>query len=164
MTIDDYNALSVSDARALLEGCAQIAAWAEAVAAARPYADAAALLAYADDLAATWTDEQVSAALADHLRIGEKHAGAGAGADHSSREQAGVDAHDAEIQRRLAEGNAAYEERFDRIYLVRAAGRSAEEILTLLDERLTNDPATELRVTAGQLREIAVLRLQGLVE
>ncbi len=105
----------------------------------------------------------MSAALADHPRIGERHAGEGAGAEHSAREQAGVDPHDAEVQRRLAEGNAAYEQRFDRIYLVRAAGRSAEEILDLLEERLTNDPATELRVTAGQLREIAALRLRGLV-
>ena len=82
----------------------------------------------------------------------------------SQGEQAGVDPHDAEVQRRLAEGNAAYEERFDRIYLVRAAGRSAEEILALLEQRLTNDPDTELAVTAGQLREIAVLRLEGLLD
>jgi 2-oxo-4-hydroxy-4-carboxy-5-ureidoimidazoline decarboxylase len=80
----------------------------------------------------------------------------------SRSEQAGVDPHDAEVRERLAAGNAAYEERFDRIYLVRAAGRSADEILALLEERLGNDPETELAVTAGQLREIAVLRLKGL--
>ena len=80
----------------------------------------------------------------------------------SGDEQAGVDPHDAEVRRRLAEGNAAYEERFDRIYLVRAAGRSAEEILALLEERLTNDPDTEIAATSDQLREIALLRLEGL--
>jgi 2-oxo-4-hydroxy-4-carboxy-5-ureidoimidazoline decarboxylase len=163
VTIEEFNELGAAEACALVEGCARVPAWAAAVAAARPYDDAAALHAHADALAADWTDAQVSAALADHPRIGERHAGAGAAAEHSEREQAGVDPHDTDVRRRLAEGNAAYEERFDRIYLVRAAGRSAEEILALLEERLGNDPATELRVTAGQLREIAALRLQGAV-
>ena len=163
MTIDDFHALTKGDATELVASCADVLAWAADVAEARPFVDVEALHAYADQRAAAWTDEQVSAALADHPRIGEKHAGHGASAEHSQREQAGVDPQDAEVQRRLAEGNAAYEARFDRIYLVRAAGRSAEEILTLLEERLTNDPATELRVTAGQLREIAALRLRGLV-
>lgn len=163
MQIDELNALPAAEALGLLLGCARIPAWAEAVVAARPYDDRAAFLEQADDLAAEWTDAQVRQALADHPRIGEKHAGGGAGADHSTREQAGVDPHDADVQRRLADGNRRYEETFDRIYLVRAAGRSAEEILALLEERLANDPATELRVTAGQLREIAALRLAGLL-
>ena len=163
MDIDEFNALPAPEARALLEGCAKIPAWADAVAASRPYDDRAALTRHADDLAAAWTDAEVTRALADHPRIGERHAGAGASADHSRREQAGVDPADTDVQARLVAGNRRYEETFDRIYLVRAAGRSAEEILALLEERLTNDPATELRVTAGQLREIAALRLAGLV-
>src|SRR3546814_2780635 len=48
-----------------------------------------------------------------------------------------------ETAARIAEGNAAYEARFGRIFLVRAAGRTAEEILANLTERLTNAPATE---------------------
>jgi 2-oxo-4-hydroxy-4-carboxy-5-ureidoimidazoline decarboxylase len=79
----------------------------------------------------------------------------------SGREQAGVDPADDELQRRLADGNRRYEERFGRIYLVRAAGRSGAELLDLLEQRLTNDPATELAVTRGQLAEIALLRLEG---
>lgn len=161
--MQEFNALAAADAVAVLTACAQIPAWAEAVVAGRPYADAAALVARADALAAEWTDAQVSAALADHPRIGEKHAGSGTSASMSRAEQAGVDPHDAEVQRRLADGNRRYEETFDRIYLVRAAGRSADEILALLEQRLTHDPATELRVTAGQLREIAVLRLEGVL-
>ena len=164
MQLSEFNALDAAEALVLVRGLADIPEWAAAIVGNRPYDDAETLAGYADLLAADWTDEQVTAALDDHPRIGEKHAGSGAGAEHSSREQAGVDPRDADVVRRLAEGNAAYEARFDRIYLVRAAGRSAEEILALLEQRLTNDPATELRVTAGQLREIADLRLRGLVE
>ncbi|OMQ15380.1 hypothetical protein A7K94_0209900, partial [Modestobacter sp. VKM Ac-2676] len=71
---------------------------------------------------------------------------------------------DAELQRRLAEGNRRYEARFGRIYLVRAAGRTGPELLDLLEQRLTNDPTTELAVTRAQLAEIALLRLKGLLE
>lgn len=81
-------------------------------------------------------------------------------AAHSRREQSGVDTSDADVAERLRAGNRAYEERFGHVFLIRAAGRSAAEILSALDERLGNDPATERRVVAEQLREIAVLRLE----
>ena len=55
---------------------------------------------------------------------------------------------------------SSYEERFGHVFLIRAAGRSAEEILQSLQERLGNDPGTERRIAAEQLREIAVLRLE----
>jgi 2-oxo-4-hydroxy-4-carboxy-5-ureidoimidazoline decarboxylase len=64
---------------------------------------------------------------------------------------------------RLAAGNAAYEQRFDRVFLIRAAGRSADEILAELDRRLENDDATERSETVEQLGEIAVLRLESAV-
>ena len=64
---------------------------------------------------------------------------------------------------RLRAANEAYEERFGRVFLIRAAGRSAAEILAALESRLTNDDATERRVVADQLRQIALLRLAGAV-
>ncbi len=81
----------------------------------------------------------------------------------SRTEQAGVSATDVAMLDRLAEGNRRYEEKFGRIYLVRAAGRSAAEMLDLLEHRLTNDPTTELGVTKTQLAEIATLRLKALI-
>ena len=66
------------------------------------------------------------------------------------------------MARRLAEGNRAYEERFDRVFLIRAAGRSGPEMLAELERRLGNDDATERTETVTQLREIALLRLEQL--
>jgi 2-oxo-4-hydroxy-4-carboxy-5-ureidoimidazoline decarboxylase len=74
-----------------------------------------------------------------------------------------VDATDQELAERLRDGNARYEERFDRIYLVRAKGRTGAEMLALLEQRLDNDPVTELEVTRQQLGEIALLRLADLL-
>ena len=163
MTLDEFDDLSADEAEGLLAPCVAIPSWARGLVAGRPYADVGDLLATAERLAAAWTDEEVEGALADHPRIGERHTGDGKSAALSAREQAGVDPADVEVQARLRAGNAAYEERFGRIYLVRAAGRSAEEMLALLEERLGNDPATEIAVTKGQLAEIALLRLRGLV-
>jgi 2-oxo-4-hydroxy-4-carboxy-5-ureidoimidazoline decarboxylase len=163
LQLEEFNAMSATEAAAAVRPCVDIDSWVSGVVDGRPYAGPADLLERADLLARAWTPVEVEQALADHPRIGERHTGSGASAQMSGSEQAGVDPRDADVQRRLAEGNAAYEERFDRIYLVRAAGRSAEEILALLEERLGNDPDTELAVTSGQLREIALLRLEGLL-
>jgi 2-oxo-4-hydroxy-4-carboxy-5-ureidoimidazoline decarboxylase len=54
----------------------------------------------------------------------------------------------------------AYEERFERVFLIRASGRTGPQILAELDRRLGNDPATERAETVSQLREIALLRLE----
>ncbi len=76
----------------------------------------------------------------------------------SQREQAGVDPSD-----RLVAGNAAYEERFGRVFLIRAAGRDAEEILAELERRLGNTDEAERAETVDNLRQIALLRLEALV-
>ncbi|MEV7428206.1 2-oxo-4-hydroxy-4-carboxy-5-ureidoimidazoline decarboxylase [Nocardioides sp. NPDC092400] len=165
MRIEQLNAMDEAGAAEVVRPCADIASWVDAVVADRPYAGVEALVAHAEALTATWTVEEVERALADHPRIGERHAGSGASAEMSRREQSrvGSDAGDeAGAQERIAAGNAAYEERFGRVFLVRAAGRSAGEVLEQLEQRLGNDPATELEVTRAQLAEIAVLRLRGL--
>lgn len=163
MLLEEFHALPREEARALVLTCADVPWWAGTLADGRPYASVAALRAQADDLARTWDDADVDRALADHPRIGERHAVPGATAAMSEREQAGVDPTDTSVTARLAAGNVRYEERFGRVFLVRAAGRDSTEILALLEQRLAHDDATEAAVTAQQLREIAALRLTALV-
>jgi 2-oxo-4-hydroxy-4-carboxy-5-ureidoimidazoline decarboxylase len=59
--------------------------------------------------------------------------------------------------------NRAYEQRFGRIYLVCAAGRSGAELLADLRARLANDPDTEFAVTVRELGKIALLRLAKVI-
>jgi 2-oxo-4-hydroxy-4-carboxy-5-ureidoimidazoline decarboxylase len=66
---------------------------------------------------------------------------------------------DAQTQQAMAEGNRAYEQRFGRIYLVSAAGRSAQDLLSFLHQRLNNDPDSEIDVVRQQLAKITRLRL-----
>lgn len=160
--LDAFNALPEAEARERLATCLAVPRWVDTVLEGRPYADLGALDAVATN-ASELTDDELDAALARHPRIGER-AGAGHDADHSAREQARVDGSDEETARRLADGNRAYERRFDRVFLVRAAGRDAPEVLAELERRLANDDETERAETVDQLREIALLRLHRLVD
>lgn len=136
--------------------------WVAEVSAAAPFADLDVLLATASAAASPLAPAEIEEALAHHPRIGEKPADGATGADHSRREQASPDADDPHLAERIAAGNAAYEQRFGRIFLIRALGRSRAEILAELERRLTLDDAEELEIVGAQLREIALLRLTGM--
>ncbi|HKQ03225.1 MAG TPA: 2-oxo-4-hydroxy-4-carboxy-5-ureidoimidazoline decarboxylase, partial [Actinomycetes bacterium] len=82
----------------------------------------------------------------------------------SRQEQAGAGNAGAELQAALDEGNRAYEDRFGHVFLISASGRSAEELLAALRERLGNDPDTEWRVVAEELVAINRLRLRRLLQ
>lgn len=108
-----------------------------------------------------WAD--IEEALAAHPRIGERAGGDGREADWSRREQAGLDGAAAELRAAFAEGNRAYEERFGHVFLIRAAGRSAQEMYDALQARLAHDETTERSVVRDELAEIVRLRLVKLV-
>jgi len=126
-----------------------------------PYADWSALRDAAHAAATPLSPSEIDEAMASHPRIGEKPVGASASAAFSRREQQAVDADDESIAAALAEGNAAYEERFGRVFLIRAAGRSRAEVLSELRRRIVLDDATELAIVGEQLRDIALLRLEA---
>jgi 2-oxo-4-hydroxy-4-carboxy-5-ureidoimidazoline decarboxylase len=160
--IVEFNAMEPADAAAFVQPCAAIASFVSALVDGRPYPDVRTLLERAEQQAATWTSAEVTDALKDHPRIGERHGSGGVSAAMSAAEQSGVSADTDAV--RLAEANRRYEERFGRIYLVRAKGRSTEELLAPLEQRLGNDDATEAEVVRQQLAEIAQLRLAALFE
>jgi 2-oxo-4-hydroxy-4-carboxy-5-ureidoimidazoline decarboxylase len=127
------------------------------MAAARPFADDAAVAAAAER--AWWALEPADwrEAFAAHPRIGER-----AAAEWSRREQAGMDGAAAGTRRALADGNRAYEARFGHVFLICATGRAAGEMLAELERRMANDPAAELREAAGEQAKITRLRLDKL--
>ena len=154
------NTLDAARARECLLTCMDAPAWADRVLAGRPYADLGELEAAMIASSATMSDEELERALARHPRIGERADATRHDAAHSTREQAGVDHADADLARRLEEGNRAYEERFGRVFIVRAAGRSGHDILDHLGRRLANSDELERAETIDQLTQIAVLRIR----
>lgn len=163
MMLEEFNAAERGDAVAALRPCVDVTRWCEDIVDRRPFESVDSLMAEAARAADPFTTEEIDSALAHHPRIGERAGGDSRAATLSRSEQAGVDPSDAEVQQALREGNLAYEERFGRVFLIRALGRSAAEILSSLRERLQHDPDSEERIIAGQLREIALLRLRGTI-
>jgi OHCU decarboxylase len=153
------NRLPAAEAVSALLACCASRRWAATVAAGRPYPTPEALYDAAER--AWWSLDEADwhEAFAAHPRIGERPA-----ADPTARsEQAGVRDASAETLAALASGNRIYEERFDRVFLICASGRPADEMLAALQERLGNDPETELRTAAGEQAKIARLRLERLL-
>jgi 2-oxo-4-hydroxy-4-carboxy-5-ureidoimidazoline decarboxylase len=68
-----------------------------------------------------------------------------------------------DVRAAILAGNRAYEERFDQVFLIRAAGRTPEEILAELQRRLGNEPDAERAEVTEQLAQITGLRVRGLV-
>ena len=164
--IERLNALPAGEAEEALRACCGSPEWARRMAAARPFASEDALLALAEEV--WWELEEADwlEAFRSHPRIGEREAEAGQTERErgwSAGEQAGAEAADGETRAALAAGNRAYEERFGFIYIVCATGKSAEEMLSILSARLANDPATELRVAAGEQARITAIRLHKLM-
>lgn len=158
-----FNTCDPSEAAAMLRPCLDVDRWIDEIVDARPYASADDLFTAARGAANPFTGPEVEAALAHHPRVGEQARGGSAEASMSRAEQATLDL-DRDVQRRLLEGNQAYERRFGRVFLIRAAGRSSSEILGQLQVRLNNDLDTEDEVVADQLRQIALVRLAGVVD
>ena len=161
--LDDFNAESADRAVQALRACNAAPRFAAAVVAGRPYPDVDALVARAEEVVRGLPWEEVELAISVHPRIGEQPEGSSPEAEASRREQSAVGAADDATRTALAEGNRAYEERFDHVFLIRAAGRSPEEVLAELRRRLDNDEEAERAEVTGQLAEITALRVRELV-
>jgi 2-oxo-4-hydroxy-4-carboxy-5-ureidoimidazoline decarboxylase len=161
--LEDFNRETAEHAAEALRACNAAPRFAAEVLAGRPYPDAAGLVARAEEVARALPWEEVAVALAAHPRIGDRVAGSSAEAAASRREQSSMTDADAVVRAALVEGNLAYEQRFDHVFLVRAAGRSPEEMLAELRRRLGNDVETERAEVTEQLAQITGLRVKGMV-
>lgn len=157
-SIDTFNSMTERQRMHLLFGVCSSTIWARRVMVGGPFRNPDALFDRADRVLAELPDAEIDAALDGHPRIGAK-----ADNPSSAREQAAVAVAGDEVKAQLALKNREYDEKFGYVYLVCASGRSAEELLAILTERLDNDPETERRVMRSELAKINRLRLERLV-
>jgi len=164
--LDRFNALPAQEAAAQLRACCGASRWVEAMLARRPFESVDALLATADEAWRAAGPEDWDEAFAHHPRIGERRTAAPVSATArtwSANEQSTAAGAGAATRDALAEANEAYERRFGRIYIVCAAGRSAEEMLADIAVRMKNDPDRERAIAVEEQRKITRLRLETLI-
>jgi 2-oxo-4-hydroxy-4-carboxy-5-ureidoimidazoline decarboxylase len=164
-TVEVFNALPAARLEEQLLACCAAPAWGAAVVAKRPYRERLEIVQAADAAARALSGDEVRVALSAHPRIGERASGASAEASWSRHEQstAARSADDA-TKAALVDANRAYESRFGQVFLIFASGRTQAEILAEARRRLANDEDTERKIVADELRKIALLRLERVLD
>jgi len=158
-----WNQLPLEEAAQEILGCCGSAVWANTMASRRPLQDEASLLTASDEVWNCLATQDWMEAFSKHPRIGERKAPAGAApqsAEWSTQEQRNVAAAGEPVRAALAEANREYEQRFGRVFIVCATGKSAPEMLEILRRRMRNDDATELSEAAEEQRKITHIRLR----
>ncbi len=159
------NELAADAAEEEFRKCCGAMWWCDRMTQARPFGDAAALIADADRVfdampRAAWLE-----AFGSHPKIGDMESlrmRLAGNKQWSEGEQAGVTESDEATLVGLAEGNVAYEKRFGYVFIICATGLSAAEMLAQLKNRLQNDDVTELQNASEEQRKITFLRLEKL--
>lgn len=167
MTLDEFNKLNTAEADELLEQCCAAPKWIQSMRDARPFKDGTTLKNTASTLWNSMDEKNLLEAFFAHPRIGNVEslqkkfantktiaAGEQAGAAHTSQA----------VLQALADKNEMYFEKFGFIFIVFATGKSAEEMLELLEQRLPNDRDEELKNAAAEQFKITALRLNKFID
>ena len=166
MTLAELNNLPPAALKDALTKCCGAARWVEQMAAAFPVKDKQQLLDDAERIWLACSESDWREAFTHHPKIGdisslkEKFASTSQWAEG---EQSSVRHTSKQVLQALAEGNTQYEQKFGYIFIVCATGKRAEEMLALLQARLHNTPADEIKTAMGEQNKITKIRLEKLL-
>jgi 2-oxo-4-hydroxy-4-carboxy-5-ureidoimidazoline decarboxylase len=166
MTLEKINTLTPRDTVTFFRQCCGSLRWAREMEARRPFADVPQLFSVAENVWNGLTDNDWKEAFSHHPKIGDikdLRKKFPSTAQWAEGEQAGVQLSAEKVLKALAEGNNLYEAKFGYIFIVCATGKSASEMLALLNKRLNNVPHEEIIIAAGEQAKITKLRLEKLL-
>lgn len=164
MTLHDLNTMDQRQLRDLLKTCCGSMEWAKMMLTHFPADDLVELLENAEEAWYDCSEDDWKEAFAQHPRIGDietlekKYAGSA-----EAGEQSGINSASRQTLEAMAASNQEYEKKFGYIFIVCATGKSAEEMLGILQSRLRNTPAEEIRIAADEQNKITRLRLEKLL-
>lgn len=166
MTLQELNDLSPQELQEALMRCCGASHWVKQMVGKAPYGSKDQLMYFADYLWENAHEETWLEAFTHHPKIGDidslekKFASTKQWAEG---EQSGVQAASRQVLEALAKGNADYEDKFGYIFIVCATGKTADEMLSLLHERLPNEPEEEIWTAMGEQQKITKIRLEKLL-
>ncbi len=166
MKLEALNELSKDQLKEALSKCCGSASWVKKMSDLFPVTSKEILLEQAEKIWFACKEEDWKEAFTHHPKIGDidslrkKFASTAAWA---SGEQSGAAHASQEVLEALSRGNKLYEDKFGYIFIVCATGKSAKEMLEILEGRLPNDAATEIKIAMQEQHKITLLRLEKLL-
>ncbi len=164
MTLHDFNTLPRERLVEELTKCCSSSAWIDKMLNFIPAEDLVELLEDADECWWACSEKDWKEAFAGHPRIGDRDIDINKSAGWASNEQAGVKGASEDTLQALVHANEEYEKKFGYIFIVCATGKSAEEMLGMLNIRLQNNPEVEIEIAAEEQSRITKLRIEKLLE
>lgn len=167
MTILEFNRLPKEKIKELLFNCCSCTAWTDQLIQESPYKSVNELKGKSDNIWFSCDEESWMEAFSHHPKIGDLSSleNKFAATKHLAlAEQAGVGQTSEEVIKQLWDYNIRYEEKFGYIFIVCATGKSAEEMLILLQQRLKNDRSDELKIAIAEQNKITHIRINKLFE
>ena|ERR1700751_4998727 len=167
MTIQELNNLSADKTFDELFKCCGSTTWAKQLATKKPFESKEDLLHKSNWIWSNCSVEDGLEAFTHHPKIGDLKSLEKKFAttkDWAGGEQAGVNTASQNTLVALSDGNEAYFKKFGYIFIVCATGKTAEEMLALLNARLTNDANTEIKIAMDEQNKITHIRLEKLIE
>ncbi len=164
--LEELNRATVDNALSEFRRCCNSTAWASHMVSKRPFASATEVLRAGDDVWYSLREQDWLEAFSGHPKIGDAESlkeKFSSTSEWAKGEQSGVAGATNDVSRRLSEDNRRYEKKFGFIFIVCATGKSARDMLELLDQRLGNERGEELRIAAGEQGKITRLRLEKLL-
>lgn len=161
MTIAEFDHLEITEKKALLHSCCGSNTWVNNVLAALPAEDLVDLLEIAEEQWYLCHEADWKEAFTHHPKIGDIETLRKKFAATESEQEAVLGASEQTLQQ-LADSNQAYEQRFGYIFIVCATGKSANEMLQLLQQRSYNNPEVEIDIAMEEQLKITQLRLEKL--
>ncbi len=165
MTIDQFNELDPIAQHEALEKCCGAQHWVKQMIAKAPFASIDQVLYFADYLWENANEQSWQEAFTHHPKIGNVDSLAKkyeSTKKWAEGEQQGVESATRDTLEALAKGNQEYEDKFGYIFIVCATGKSAQEMLELLHERLPNLEEEELLIAMKEQQKITKIRIEKL--
>lgn len=166
MNIDALNKLDDTLLFDTLQKCCGATDWVVEMMNAVPFESYDSMIEHANEVWASCTEKDGLEAFEHHPQIGDKKSleeKFSSTKEWAGNEQEGVDHASSEILDQLVEANQAYLDKFGYIFIVCATGKSAVEMLNILNVRLSNTPEEEIKIAMAEQHKITILRLNKLL-
>lgn len=165
-SLNEFNTLSERDAQEALTFCCGSSKWVKEMIEKRPFKSLKEMKEKGTQIWNTLAESDWKEAFLHHPKIGDldslkkKFASTKAWAEQEQKGSLGAPE---AILQALARGNETYENRFGFIFIVCATGKTAQEMLALLEARIKNPIEVEIKKAAGEQEKITQIRLEKLI-